>query len=302
MRKLGKLLSVACAFVFLLSAVACDVPSGAENVASGLRFEKIQNEEAYRVIGTVNNQKEFIIPETFNDLPVTEIGERAFYDNDVITYVALSNNVTKIGKNAFKDCGFLNEIFIPTSLEKIDEGAFEKCNLLKHVLYDGVFEEIQHDPLFPIRGYSCKLFLKFEVVEIADGNGDFLAATLYEFSESEPTVRPAFWHYVDGKPTRWTTMYHEWELNHTQTPTCNGIPSGDEGIPDYGIFGCDIYYCPLCGWYDTRNVVDALHHVWGEEVFVVEPTATEWGHSYRVCEVCGDEIWFDYTDPTGQTE
>ena len=85
----------------------------------------VQN-SAYRVSkGTVTSGA-VIIPASYNGLPVTEIGNRAFIDTN-ITSVTIPSSVTRIGDWAFERCFSLTSINIPSSVTFIGEEAFLSC-------------------------------------------------------------------------------------------------------------------------------------------------------------------------------
>ena len=58
-------------------------------------------------------EKNIIIPDNFNDVAVTSIGENAFQNNQ-LTEVIIGNSVTSIGKNAFSDNTGLTSFNLPT--------------------------------------------------------------------------------------------------------------------------------------------------------------------------------------------
>ena len=58
-----------------------------------------------------------VIPNTYNQYPVTEIGEKAFYDCDFIISVEIPDNVSKILDKAFSDCDNLETISLPDEVE-----------------------------------------------------------------------------------------------------------------------------------------------------------------------------------------
>jgi len=104
----------------------------AQNGTEELAYELIDNGRAYSVSkGTVKDGA-VIIPAVYNGLPVTTIGERAFFMAQ-ITSITIPNSVTSIEKGAFEDCEELTSIIIPNSVKTIGEGAFDYCAKLVSV-------------------------------------------------------------------------------------------------------------------------------------------------------------------------
>ena len=76
------------------------------------------------------NKTEIIIPETYNGLPVVEIGEEAFRNCDFMTSIDIPETVKKIGIRAFYGCDNLKEIVIPDGVIEIGDTAFFECKSL----------------------------------------------------------------------------------------------------------------------------------------------------------------------------
>ncbi|MDE7121110.1 MAG: leucine-rich repeat protein, partial [Oscillospiraceae bacterium] len=76
---------------------------------------------------------EVVIPETIEGLPVTSIGENAFWVCTSVTSVEIPDSVKNIGKHAFSGCFSLTAITVPYDLEKIETGTFFGCRSLKSI-------------------------------------------------------------------------------------------------------------------------------------------------------------------------
>ncbi len=77
-------------------------------------------------------QGDIVIPQTLGGIPVTGIGEKAFYYCNGITSVMIDDNIKSIGKSAFAFCGALSEVILPDTIEDIPDEAFYMCfNLSK---------------------------------------------------------------------------------------------------------------------------------------------------------------------------
>ena len=118
---------------------ACDSPTD-QVYSEGLEYTLLVDENGYSVtgIGTCQDKK-LVIPATYNNLPVTAIGDYAFYYCDNLTSVSIGNSVTTIGDAAFGDCTNLTSVVIPDSVTTIGDAAFGDCtNLTSVVIPDGV--------------------------------------------------------------------------------------------------------------------------------------------------------------------
>jgi hypothetical protein len=82
----------------------------------------------------VNASGSLEIPSTYNDLPVTSIGNASFINRYGVTSITIPDSVTSIGDNAFSGCTSLTSINIPSSVTSIGEGAFNNCNALSIAL------------------------------------------------------------------------------------------------------------------------------------------------------------------------
>jgi len=74
-----------------------------------------------------------VIPATIEGNKVTEIGERAFYENKSITSVTIPDTVTSIKGTAFQWCEGLKSVTIPDNVTDIGEQAFSECNSLTSI-------------------------------------------------------------------------------------------------------------------------------------------------------------------------
>ena len=73
------------------------------------------------------------IPDKINDLPVTAIGNSAFFEHRVMTSVTIPNSVTSIGAQAFQECRKLTSVTIPNSVITIGSDAFSGCANLTNI-------------------------------------------------------------------------------------------------------------------------------------------------------------------------
>ena len=81
----------------------------------------------------IETSGEITIPATYNNKPVTAIGEGAFRLCSSITSVIIPDSITNIRENAFSDCDSLISTTIPNSVTNIGENAFRGCDTLAFI-------------------------------------------------------------------------------------------------------------------------------------------------------------------------
>jgi hypothetical protein len=124
------------AVMFVLSFGAC---SGGGQKLTGptdsFKFVAINGETAYRVSAGTTVEGKVSIPAYYrpnadsNYLPVTEIGDEAFYACTSLTKVTIPKGVTSIGDFAFYECRSLASITIPKGVTSIGNSAFAGTSL-----------------------------------------------------------------------------------------------------------------------------------------------------------------------------
>lgn len=167
----------------------------------GLAYVLNEDNASYSVTGIGEaTDTEIVVPETYNNLPVTAIAEKAFFQNNDITSITLPDSVTKIGANAFAFCE-LTELTLPDSLTDVGEYAFYSCTALKTVVAGSAITTVE-DTAFAGSGVEKVLF-KGTAEEWANVSAAFPnGAVCYYYSEEEPS-EGNYWRYVNGVPTVW---------------------------------------------------------------------------------------------------
>ena len=75
-----------------------------------------------------------VVPKTFNNIPITTINDRAFFNNKTIESIIIQNNVTSIGSESFSLCVALKEVIIYNGVTKMGYNAFESCKSLINII------------------------------------------------------------------------------------------------------------------------------------------------------------------------
>ncbi len=132
------LLSVLTALLFLCTLGMAACFSDMENYT--LSYALSEDGTSYTVTGyEYEDEPTFkaVIPSAYKGLPVTSIGEKAFYRCAKLTGVTLPNSVKEIKESAFDLCENLTEITLPNGLTELGAYAFGGCSSLKTVEIPG---------------------------------------------------------------------------------------------------------------------------------------------------------------------
>lgn len=114
-------------------AGVCRLCGAPQPVTEGLTFNLINDGTEYEVGLSNINGTSVLIPDTHNGLPVTRIGENAFYDNSNLRSVTIPDSVTSIGSSAFYACKNLTSVTLGNGVTTIDYGAFQRCYRLTSI-------------------------------------------------------------------------------------------------------------------------------------------------------------------------
>lgn len=125
-------------------------------VPDGLEYEIY---DTYAVITKYcGDEAEVIIPARVENVPVTEIGPKAFETCLDLEKIVFSDNLKIIGVSAFHYCPNLKQIEFGKGLETIDEGAFEYCEGLESIEIPESVKEIGDNAFFYCSELKSVLF------------------------------------------------------------------------------------------------------------------------------------------------
>ena len=123
--------------ILLISVFA----AAAADISGDFQYRVLEDGTA-RITGYTGKEKQAVIPSELGGAPVTEIGEEAFCNNQIITSVSIPEGVKVIGRKAFSDCWKLDSVLIPESVAQIGEFAFWDCRGLRKASIPGTVREI----------------------------------------------------------------------------------------------------------------------------------------------------------------
>ena len=126
-------------FILLIIIILAVFPAYGE-FQDGFEFS-IQNEEVM-IDSYTGEDSVVVIPGTLNNLPVTEIGDECFANNELIVQVNLPNSIRKIGDRAFAGCSQMKTVNFPSGIKRIGESAFSGCENLTQITLSNDLESI----------------------------------------------------------------------------------------------------------------------------------------------------------------
>ena len=88
---------------------------------------------------------------TYVEVPVTRIGNWAFYNSKHLASVEIPDSIIAIGKGAFYGCPSLTEVTLPDSVTSLGANAFEKCLYLERVTLSNSLTAIEDETFFDCR-------------------------------------------------------------------------------------------------------------------------------------------------------
>lgn len=123
-------------------AGVCRFCGAPQPVTEGLSFNLINDGTEYEVAQSLINDTSVLIPDTHNGLPVTRIGNYAFYDRPNLRSITIPDSVTSIGTFAFFACSNLSSVTLGNSITSIEYGAFQICYRLTSITLPATLTDI----------------------------------------------------------------------------------------------------------------------------------------------------------------
>lgn len=134
------------ALLCILAAVCiCPKKVAAEvKICGDFEYQYDTKTDGIEIVKYHGTAKKLTLPNTIEGLPVTVIGESAFWDeeavfdipyarNETLKEVILPDTVKNIKEDAFLGCVKLKKVTLPKKLEDLGEGVFASCEKLESI-------------------------------------------------------------------------------------------------------------------------------------------------------------------------
>lgn len=110
------------------------LPQNPVEGTKGLKYTLSKDATYYTAAGIGScSETEIVIGNVCDEIPVTRIGDYAFYNCMRLKSITIGDGVTGIGKKAFRGCSGLVDIRIPNSVTVIESYAFWGCSQLASI-------------------------------------------------------------------------------------------------------------------------------------------------------------------------
>ncbi len=121
----------------------------------GLEYTLNEDQISYSVTGIGScKDADIVIPETYEEKPVTSIGRYAFAGCSGLTSVDIPDSVTSIGNYAFYECSGLTSVMIGSGVTSIGNDAFRDCSGLTAITIPNSVTSIGDDPFSGCSGLT----------------------------------------------------------------------------------------------------------------------------------------------------
>ena len=141
---LKKSVSVTLVLTILLSMVIIgNVFGSAAFAAEGDYTYSVLSDGTAKITKYNGTESNVTVPAELGGKTVSEIGEKAFQDNDEIESVTIPDGIKTIGTSAFADCDMLEGIEFSSTVETIGKEAFRNCRGLQTVDIPSTVKKIE---------------------------------------------------------------------------------------------------------------------------------------------------------------
>ena len=233
--------------VSMLILIFCVLPAKV-NATEAEDFDYEVNDGKVTITGFKGVQEgDLVIPNEINGMPVTEIGESAFFINGFTGNLIIPGSVTTIGESAFDGCsGFTGNLIIPDSVTTIGDNAFKSCSNLTSLKIGKGVESIGECAFSGCSGFMVILTIPDSVTTIGesafDGCSGFTGNLI--IPDSVTTIGESAFYNCNGLTGELTIPGSVTTIGERAFAYCSGftgeltIPGSVTTIGDYAFNNC----------------------------------------------------------------
>ena len=223
--------------------------------SEGLQYKLNENNDGYIVesVGECSDAEIRIAPK-YNDLPVVEIADYAFYNCELINSIEIPSSVIIIGSHALAGCNNLQKIVIPFVGSKINETKNAYLGYLFGA--EGELEYIQNKKFVPktlkevkvlggefIKAYAFHGCSSLTKIEISSSISKIGEGAFYDCSSLETIILPFVGKELDGYNNThfayiFGALYDNYSGDEIPTSLKNVVITGGKRIDDKAFYAC----------------------------------------------------------------
>ena len=95
----------------------------------------IANDSGWTITDYLGNEKDIIIPDSFDNIPVTKLEKELFLNYIQLERVVIPNSVTSLGDSVFQGCSELKDVTLSLNLKSLSTAAFKYCTSLESMVF-----------------------------------------------------------------------------------------------------------------------------------------------------------------------
>lgn len=239
MKKISKFLSIILAIMMVVSTIPITSFGATIGVVDWEYTIISEEDKTAKLTKYTGSDSDVVTPTEIDGYSIVSIGEKAFYENDYIENVIISEGVTSTGIQVFYGCENLNSVSFPDGLETISSGMFSYSPRIRMLLIPDSVTTIES---------AITLVCLYRLVVLYSGTEEQWSEINIESGNSEITDAMVLYEVDNGIVSGECGTNAKWELD-----ALNGVLtiSGTGEMNDYK-------NSTYKAWYDLANLIETV--------------------------------------------
>ncbi|MBQ6979876.1 MAG: leucine-rich repeat protein [Clostridia bacterium] len=232
-------------FILCMLCILCTISFTAcnetvkETSVNDFVFEETGN--GYAITNYKGTDNIVKIPSKYNGKYIYTIKTKAFSYCIQVESIILPDSIIEIEDSAFFLCNTLNSILVPKNLKNFSSYKFHDCSNLAIIYYKGT--KTEWTTLLNNSGYNTSAF-------------NF--ATIYYYSETEPTTKDKYWHYKNNEIAVWDSPFCSQSKSITFNININNSPVNQVTSTNY----LYAYFDTICNYITAPVCIDKANEIY----------------------------------------